>query len=96
MQLGIVKAKEFICHSITTVNRCVAAEPGELNEEERQLLIKLEVHGPLSDRDLQRKYKSISIEKLQERLRAMIEKGRICRRADGLLDVVRPTGGVQQ
>ncbi len=94
MELGIVKAKEFIGHSITTVNACVAAEPRELNEEERQLLIKLEVHGPLSDRDLQRKYKSISKEKLQERLRAMIEKGRICRRADGLLDVVRPTSGV--
>jgi len=93
MELGIVKAKQFICESITTVNRCVAAAPGELNEEERQLLIKVQVHGPLSDRDLQRTYKSISMEKLQERLRPMIEKKRICR-ADGLLDVVRSTSGV--
>jgi hypothetical protein len=93
MQLGILKAKELIRDSTTTVNRCVAAEPSEVNEEQRQLLIKLEVHGPLSDRDLQRKYKRLSMEKLQERLRPMLEKGRICRRADGLLEVVRPTNG---
>ncbi len=94
MNLGITKAKAFVQASATMATRCVVAKPGEaLDEVQRHLLVKIQVSGPLSIRELQRKYDKISVEELEAKLRPLIARGKVRHRADGLFEAVQRTAG---
>jgi hypothetical protein len=92
MEMGIAKAKVFVQASAATANRCLVAEPEEaLNEEQRDLLMKITLSGPLSIRDLQRKFNEMPVKQLGAKLGPLIASGKVRRRADGLLEVVYRT-----
>ena len=94
MNLGITIARTFVQASASTATRCVVAKPGEaLDEEQRQLLVKIEASGPLSIRELQRKHDKISVEELEAKLRPLIARGKVRHRTGGLLEAVRRTVG---
>jgi hypothetical protein len=98
MEIAVLKAKEIVRQSLSTANRCVAADPsGGADEEERRLAGKLQVHGPLSDGALQRHYKKIPIQRLREMLARARQKGQVRCREDGLWEAVRrPDGGAHE
>jgi hypothetical protein len=98
MEIAVIKAKEIVRQSLSTANRCVAADPsGGADEEERRLAGKLQVHGPLSDGALQRHYKKIPIQRLREMLARARQKGQVRCREDGRWEAVRrPDGGAHE
>jgi len=93
MRVAVAKTKALIRESDANVNEAVGSDrKSEANEQEARMLAKLRVHGALSDRDLQRKYKRLPLEEREKTLDSLLEKGQARRREDGLIEAVRHDG----